>query len=1127
MKKAILIIVSVLSACVGNAHAGNRYVPIQYPNIRSAINACNNGDVVLVQGGAPRSPYSGPGNWDLDFQGKAIKVRSFNGPENCTIVGSSGHRAFHFQNGEGPDSVVEGFTITGGYMQNDNGGAILCEAGTSPTIKDCIIINNEVTGQLVGGYGGAIACMDTASPTIIGCTIESNRAAYGGGIGAYCSSGQGGSLTITDCPSIADNQAGRGGGVYCSSDTTAVNVLTITNSVISGNSARSDNSNSLDDYAYGGGVYASNCQVGIVDSTVSYNRIFSADRESYGVGIYCYDSSLNLENSVLKDNMAEFIPSSWDCFGGGLHFEFAQGPALAIDNCTIIGNYATKGGGVYCQSNGSVLEPEIVNSLIASNMVDGLGGGIYFRNLVDGLIANSKIVGNNSVSYGGGIELDIQCSPTIVNCLLAGNSVLYGTGGGAIDCYGSSPMIVNCTIVSNSANIVGGLGGGVHCESPTPAPPPPLLPIPANPTIINCLFADNDNHAIYESNAGADPNVSYCHFYNNEPNDYGDYYDFDQDETFTGAANLDGIADGFVTNSSDGDPSFAMYDPDRIVTGAWHIDPVYDPVTNRTALTDFAGSFTPGALVNRLVNPNTWQKRQVLIAANTATTIEVVGNVALSLGGYVESSDPYIISDYRLQIVSVCSDAGDSTTVSADTADLDDDSDTTEKVPYDLDGLPRIIEDPWHVNTGNGPGAIVDIGAYEIQVPSRIVVDKAATGANNGRTWDDALNYLQDAIEIADASNGGINQIQVAQGTYKPDEGVNQTAGNRSASFQLIDGVKIRGGHVGIVSADPNTRDIRQYPTILSGDLNDNDDTVGNSDNSYNVVTGSGNSPSALLEGFVITAGNANNNTGGGGMYNSSSSPTVISCKFVNNSTNGGGGGIANQNGSNPTIESCWFGNNQALVGGAITNFDTSSPSFVNCTFTDNTAISSGAVVFNQPLGSPLLTNCILWGNTDGGSIPELTQIYGGMTVVSYSCVQDDDPNGANVYHGIGNIDGDPLFADADGTNDDDVHLLAASPCIDSGDNSAISAGFGDCDGYIRIASAAVDMGAFEWRPPADYNRNGVVDSDDLAFFASYWLYTGCNDSGGNESDWCFGTDLTTSGEVDYIDFADISAMWQ
>ncbi|MCK4959406.1 MAG: right-handed parallel beta-helix repeat-containing protein, partial [Planctomycetes bacterium] len=652
-------------------------------------------------------------------------------------------------------------------------------------------------------------------------TIESNRAAYGGGIGAYCSpSGQAGSLTITDCPSIADNQAGRGGGIYCNSDAAIANVLTITNSVISGNSARSDNSRSLDNYAYGGGVYALNCQVEIVDSTVSYNRIFSAEWESYGTGLYCYDSSLLLENSILSDNEAEFGPSSWDSFGGGLHFQFAQGPALTIDNCTIIGNSATKGGGMYCQSNGSVLEPEIVNSLIASNRGNGLGGGIYFRDHVDGLITNSRIVANEALSLGGGIELDTQCEPTIVNCLLAGNSALYGdtdlTGnGGAIDCFGSSPTIVNCTIAGNLANIVGGLGGGIYCESQRS----PVL-IPSNPTIINCLFADNDNHAIYESDEHADPNVSYCHFYDNEPNDYGDYYDFDQDETFTGAANLDSIADGFVANSSDGDPSFAMYDPERTISGTWKTFPIYDPVRNRTTLVDFTGSFAPGGLVGRLINPNTWQKRQVLITANTDIVIEVVGNVVLSLGGYVERLDPYMISDYRLQIVSVCSDAGDSTAVVADSADLDDDSDTAEHVPYDLAGLPRIIEDPWHVNTGNGPSALVDIGAYEIQVPSLIVVDKAATGANNGRTWDDALNYFQDAIEIADASNGGINQVQVAQGTYSPDEGVNQTTGNRSASFRLIDGVKIRGGYIGIVSADPNTRDIRRYPTVLSGDLN-------------------------------------------------------------------------------------------------------------------------------------------------------------------------------------------------------------------------------------------------------------------------------------------------------------------
>ncbi len=52
---------------------------------------------------------------------------------------------------------------------------------------------------------------------------------------------------------------------------------------------------------------------------------------------------------------------------------------------------------------------------------------------------------------------------------------------------------------------------------------------------------------------------------------------------------------------------------------------------------------------------------------------------------------------------SPCIDAGDTAALPADTADLDGDSDTTEDIPHDLDGNPRVV------------GGDVDMGAYEVQ----------------------------------------------------------------------------------------------------------------------------------------------------------------------------------------------------------------------------------------------------------------------------------------------------------------------------------------------------------------------------------------------------------------------------
>jgi hypothetical protein len=70
----------------------------------------------------------------------------------------------------------------------------------------------------------------------------------------------------------------------------------------------------------------------------------------------------------------------------------------------------------------------------------------------------------------------------------------------------------------------------------------------------------------------------------------------------------------------------------------------------------------------------------------------------------------------RLLADSNCIDAGDNMAVPADTADLDDDGDTSERTPLDLAGNARFTDDPAIVDTGNsaaGYPEIVEMGAYE------------------------------------------------------------------------------------------------------------------------------------------------------------------------------------------------------------------------------------------------------------------------------------------------------------------------------------------------------------------------------------------------------------------------------
>jgi len=116
------------------------HVPSQQPTIQAGIDAAVDGDTVLVAAGY----YTGEGNRDIDFLGKAIMVVSEHGPYSTSIdcEGSEEdpHRAFLFQTGEVTSSVLKGFTIKGSYCSNSlpDCGAIFCD-NSSPTIRGIIL----------------------------------------------------------------------------------------------------------------------------------------------------------------------------------------------------------------------------------------------------------------------------------------------------------------------------------------------------------------------------------------------------------------------------------------------------------------------------------------------------------------------------------------------------------------------------------------------------------------------------------------------------------------------------------------------------------------------------------------------------------------------------------------------------------------------------------------------------------------------------------------------------------------------------------------------------------------------------------------------------------------------------
>ena len=251
-----------------------------FDTIQAAIDNANNGDTILVADGI----YYGNGNRDIDFKGKAITVRSENGPAMCIIdcQGSTGdpHRGFYFHSNEDSNSVLDGLTIRNGYASSASpeqkewsGGGILCYL-SSPTIRNCIIMGNTTRN----GTGGGIRA--SGRTVIIGCIIKGNYAVGGGefgpgGAGISC----GGSTMVSNCIIFGNTAVGAGGGILCTYGNPTIIYCTIT-----GNLAM-----------MGGGI---GCQWGanawIRNCTVSGNVA-----SSFGGGISCLDSRPTLLNCIL------------------------------------------------------------------------------------------------------------------------------------------------------------------------------------------------------------------------------------------------------------------------------------------------------------------------------------------------------------------------------------------------------------------------------------------------------------------------------------------------------------------------------------------------------------------------------------------------------------------------------------------------------------------------------------------------------------------------------------------------------------------------------------------------------------------------------------------------------------
>jgi hypothetical protein len=411
-------------------------VPSEYGTIQAAIDVARQDDTVIVAEGT----YTGAGNKNLDYGGKAITVRSIDPEDPCVVAATvidceNSGRGFYFHSGEEANSVLAGFTIKRGRVggRPAKGGAIYC-SGASPTIKNCVITNNLAFGS--GGnphggsaHGGGVYCTNSYS-TLIDCTVSSNRAIGGQGDDLWCS-------PMSGCSGgMGSGGDAYGGGIYSSSDSP----LTIVDCIISDNSASGGS----------GGVYY---ETGTPMEGASGGS-------AWGGGVYCDSVATVINNCSIVGNTATggdggqvsdpygFSGDGGSVFGGGVCGQ------LEMSNCIIQGNEALRGnlggippvmdsggGGVCCLGSSS-----IENCLIVDNHIKNFyGSAVYHKHSGTFLIANCTIYGNTSEdpSVYAVTGTDIT------------DSIIWGHGGRDV---GGGSVTYSCTEQSISGT------GNIHDE---------------------------------------------------------------------------------------------------------------------------------------------------------------------------------------------------------------------------------------------------------------------------------------------------------------------------------------------------------------------------------------------------------------------------------------------------------------------------------------------------------------------------------------------------------------------------------------------------------------------------------------------------------------------------------------
>jgi len=335
----------------------------------------------------------------------------------------------------------------------------------------------------------------------------------------------------------------------------------------------------------------------------------------------------------------------------------------SIANLTFSGNSAYLGGGMFNDNNSN---PTLANVTFSGNAASR-GGGMY-NNQGNPNIANVTFSGNSATNSGGGMD-NVNSSPTLANVTFNGNSATIH--GGGMDNGNSSPSLANVTFSGNKAS---GNGGGMYNYS-------------SSPMLTNVTFSGNSaSKAGGMYNYSSNPALANVTFSGNTAtNNGGAMYN---DSSNPSLANVT-LSGNTATNNGGG-----MYNrlssPSLANAILWGNAPgqIYnDASTPVVSYSDVQGGCPAGATCSHVKNVDPQFVRNPSPGAD---------------GKWGTSDDDY--GDLRVRFTSPAIDAGDNAAV-------------PPGILTDLLGLPRFVDIPTVVDTGSGTAPIVDMGAYEAQIP--------------------------------------------------------------------------------------------------------------------------------------------------------------------------------------------------------------------------------------------------------------------------------------------------------------------------------------------------------------------------------------------------------------------------